>query len=85
MLRIEDRIKSLEVSGEVTKGRIKKMFDFGCEVEERLCAEDEKIVELQKTVNELVRKLDIEVDKLIRLESLVDNLKKQAHEHRITM
>ncbi|MEG2117133.1 MAG: hypothetical protein RRZ69_05590 [Clostridia bacterium] len=85
MIRIEDRIKSLEVAQELTKGKLRKMFEVGEETQEKLFETDNAVLELQKSVDELMRKVNVEVDRLIKLEEIVESLKSQSHTHKIVM
>lgn len=85
MIRIEDRIKSLEMTQEVTKGKLRKMFEFGEDVEQKLGETDDAISNLRTLVDELMTKVNVEIDRLIKLESIVENLKSQAHTHTVVM
>ncbi len=81
--RIDDRIKSLEINRDITKGRIKNIFESVEQLTEKAYLQDESIANIEKTLEKIGVRLDREVDKLLNLEKIVMILKEEAHCHKV--
>ena len=81
--KIEDRLKYLEITKDITRGKLKKMFDKSEEIEIGIMEQGEEVLQLNDKIKELTARVDVEIDKLIALESLMEQLKIQAHCHRV--
>lgn len=80
-----EKIKSLEVSRELTKRKLKKLFEQ-VELQDTLIHCDaEKIDELEKSMEKLLVKVDSLIDRLVKIEEQCKELIKKSHVHVVTM
>ena len=81
--KIEDRLKYLEITKDITRGKLKKMFDKSEEIEIGVIEQGDEIQLIGNKIKELTTRVDLEIDKLIALENVIEQLKSQSHCHRV--
>ena len=81
--KIEDRLKYLEITKDITRGKLKKMFDKTEELEIGVIEQRDEVENINSKIKELACRVDVEIDKLIALENVIEQLKNQSHCHRI--
>jgi len=80
-----EKIKSLEVSRELTKRKLKKIFEQ-VEMQDALIhSNEEKIACLEKSLQKLFVKVDCLTDRLVKIEEETKELMKSSHIHKVTM
>lgn len=81
--RTDEKIHDLEVSREIVKRKLEKLFDESELIEKKLYETGDAINKISNQVEILTSKIDNQVDRLIIIEQKVASLEECSHSHRV--